>query len=180
MHFKEIPQVVWKLFDETINHGKSVNLLGPSERSRAYAMAWGWDPPLMVPGDRSQLTFHGLAAYAWREEQGKKKRTGRPRTGEPDGFYLVEAALVKWHGYEKGGVLAKHDPANVKALAKLSGKSVATVSRFLEEKFGKPGHKKYVIACRREEIGIHLAKWQGDLFQDQLDRAVARNYRQDD
>lgn len=179
MDFNEIPDVVWKLFDEIINYERSVKLLSPGERANAYSLAWGWNPPLLKQGTDNQLTFHGLAAYAWRDEQRKekRKRTGRPRSCDASGFDLIESALIKHHGYEAGGSVENYEPASLKVLESLSGKSKATASRFLEDKFGKPGHKRYIAACQREEIGALLAKWSGELFKEHLDLAVEEHLR---
>jgi hypothetical protein len=61
-------------------------------------------------------------------------------------------------------------PAKTEELAKLaSGKhvkvSVATVSRFFAKRFPKRGYKGYENACVRDQIGMKLAIWQGDILE---------------
>jgi hypothetical protein len=68
--FRDVPVAVWKLVDEILHYGQPVQLFeSGTERSLAYSVAWGWNPPLIKPGDKSELTEHGLAAYAWRQLQ---------------------------------------------------------------------------------------------------------------
>lgn len=74
--FQDIPDEVWKLFEEILHHGKPVKLLDGNERVDALLIAWGWEPPLMKHGDRYQLTAHGLAAYSWRRRQRSIREKG--------------------------------------------------------------------------------------------------------
>ena len=108
-----------------------------------------------------------LIASDTRAGEKTAKRRGRPK-GETDKKRLVIAALIKHHGYQTGGSIDNPTPAKTKELAELaSGKhvkvSVATVSRFLAEKFPDRRYKGYENACARGEIGTKLALWQGDV-----------------
>ncbi len=96
------------------------------------------------------------------KETTKRKRTGRPRKEEKDGDTKVVAALAVYHQYEPGGSVGRYDAASLKDLAKLSGLSKATISRFFKSEF-KDGYEGYKAACLREEIGLLLAKWQGEM-----------------
>jgi hypothetical protein len=141
-------------------------------------------PPDPFAAEHGEWWDRTLRAYArwdwwkwWREWQRwaervrarltPAKRTGRPRKGESDKERLVIAALALHHRCH-GRSVGKHTPATTKDLANLaSGTHVtvsdATVSRFFKKKFPGRGYKGNEAACVRDEIGMLIAKWQGDV-----------------
>jgi hypothetical protein len=86
------------------------------------------------------------------------KRTGRPKNTEKDSASKVIAALNVHHGYE-GGSVTNYEPAKNRQLA---GVSKNALSRFLADKLGNGGHKKYVAACQNASIGTLLRLWNGE------------------
>lgn len=104
------------------------------------------------------------------------KKPGRPPKGDPPGFTLVEAALLKHHGYQPGGSVTNDTPAKTTELAELSRKSDSTVSRYLKAKFGS--YRKYEQACAGCVVGLKFAKWQGELSEDRIDSLIEESSRQ--
>lgn len=92
-----------------------------------------------------------------------KRRTGRPKKTERDSATKLIAALTAHHGYEEDGGLANYEPATNRGLADKYNLSKNALSRFLTEKLGKAGHKRYKIACQNKEIGTLLSLWRGEL-----------------
>jgi hypothetical protein len=121
--------------------------------------------------------FHDMATVRKLAEAQNKKRAGRPRSREARGVDLVEGALIKHHEYQEGGSVGIYEAASLDKLHELCGMSKATISRFLKDKFGKGkgkgGYEEYKTACARGHIGHWLAKWQGDLSEEFLERLVA-------
>jgi hypothetical protein len=112
------------------------------------------------------------------EQDNRRKRTGgRPRKTETPGSQLVLSALKVHHGYETGGAITNYSPASIPDLVELSGKSDATVSRYLKSKFGNDGYGKYVATCTQDKIGLKLALWSGDLRDEHFKAAVAEGNR---
>ena len=79
--FEKIPDCVWELFKELMpgapeNRGRP-KTLKPRDRWEAYQICWGWQPALLEPrgmtARHAVITAYGLAAYAWHEQQLKKK-----------------------------------------------------------------------------------------------------------
>jgi hypothetical protein len=113
--FREIPDIVWKLFDEAICWGEPIQLLQPEERMRALTLVWYWNPPLMKRSSRSSLTGYGLAAYCWRQEEAKA------RGAEPNryGWFPCSYDLVKTETNPKKNPFAKKD-VNPRMFAEMS------------------------------------------------------------
>jgi hypothetical protein len=95
----------------------------------------------------------------------RKCKGGRPKSAVKGSDAKVIAALNLHHGYEGGGCLSNREPAENRLLAAVFGLSENALSRFLKDKFGKGGHKKYVAACLDGKIGFILADWNRDLTQ---------------
>lgn len=83
--FEKIPECVWQLMDNIMWASAIAEGRDPDakfNRGNAEMIAWGWNPPLMHKGT-DRLTMHGLAAYAWRDEQQptpkEEKRKNAPK-----------------------------------------------------------------------------------------------------
>lgn len=74
-NFRDVPDCVWDLFREIMwaSYNRERKPLCKN-RTSAYMIAWGWDPPLMKHGSETDLTRHGLAYAAWREEQANEEK----------------------------------------------------------------------------------------------------------
>jgi hypothetical protein len=92
-----------------------------------------------------------------------KYRTGRPKKTEKDSVAKVVAALSQHHGYGEGMSVMNREPATNRGLADQYDLSPNSLSRFLTNKLGKDGHKRYHIACHDGQIGTLLALWRGEL-----------------
>ena len=111
-----------------------------------------------------------------------KRRKGRPSKNETDRDTIVLSALVIHHGYESNGSIGRDDPATVRGLADKNKPQLTTaaISRFFKRKFSN-GHKGYVVACRKREIGRLLTQWQGDESEGHADlRPDERDRSEDD
>ena len=174
--FEKVPDIVWQLFLEIMwaspGPGHPCELLNERERFNARAIAWGWDPPLIEVGTLTELTPHGLAYTAWKDIQPKQKRIGRPKKDQKSSDTKIIAALCGWHGYEQGGSVEKYDPAKLKDIAQLADLSEKAVSKFFKDRY--KDKKGYDQACTNQQIGFDLAKWQGELPQEFLQRMVDR------
>jgi hypothetical protein len=106
------------------------------------------------------------------------KRTGRPRNQEPKGDLKVISALSKLHGYgcDNASVL-KPGPFKTEEIADKAGVSGATVSRFMKRKWPGNAYAGYEADCTRDKIGLTLAKWQGDMSEEQFMAAVDEENR---
>ncbi|MGD0897710.1 MAG: hypothetical protein ABR915_07720 [Thermoguttaceae bacterium] len=95
-----------------------------------------------------------------------RTRAKRPGGGSTPGDELVLGALRSYHSHEPGGGTDNHEPASLDELAKLSGQSKSTVSRFLKKKFPKGGglfgHRAYKAAVLRRDIDRLLDGWEGE------------------
>ncbi len=66
--FEKIPECVWELFREIMWADLDFKGEPPvkcSDLAAAQVICWGWEPPLIEPGETEFLTLHGLAAYSW-------------------------------------------------------------------------------------------------------------------
>ncbi|HZZ81469.1 MAG TPA: hypothetical protein VFE62_23405 [Gemmataceae bacterium] len=94
----------------------------------------------------------------------RKRRAGRPKKDERDSAAKVIAALNLHHGYDKGSV-TNTEPAKNRQLAenfKGLGLAKNALTRFLADKFGEDGYKKYRAACLNTTIGTLLRTWNGE------------------
>jgi hypothetical protein len=127
---------------------------------------------LVSPDDALRHSdYHGLVMCSlsdkgrdvldrYRIKEPKQKRRGRPPKGETGKAQIVLANLVRHHRWEPGLCL-NYTPAKLKELADDCG--TATVSRFLESKFGKPGHERYAGACGSEHIRQLIGEWLAEV-----------------
>jgi hypothetical protein len=136
---------------------------------------WDQDYFMLSEPPRWYTDMAALRKLAERRSSGKhpkaKRKTGRPRNDEGSKESLVQAALVKHHGYESDGSIENYSPVKVDELAKLAGGeagvvSRATVSRFMTKHFGKnragAGYKQYVATCQRRGLGEILSRLEGE------------------
>lgn len=98
-----------------------------------------------------------------------KRRTGRPKASEKGAAEKVVAALSKWHRYQEDGSVTNYTPARNRDLVEMTkeGKGrplvLNSLSRFLEDKFGKHAHRKYAKLCSARTIATQLKLWRGEV-----------------
>ena len=91
----------------------------------------------------------------------KTRRPGRRKNTETDLAAKVIAALNAHHGYE-GGSIMNFDPAKNLQMAEDFDLANNALTRFLTDKLGTDGYKKYRATCLNETIGALLRAWNGE------------------
>jgi len=160
--FEKIPECVWKLFDSIMwadpeNRGRKVTLT-PRERTDAMVIAWGWSPPLLKQGSRTELTWYGLAAYRWRKNVPADAvwlGGGRVRIGdETIALEFAESTVLE--------ALVQKGAATRPDLEKASGvDDVKNIMKKLKKRFpdhiklpggrGKGGYRTTIKPCADEQ-----------------------------